>query len=184
MQAQVTDGYTETQSLDIQHFWLRKISGPRLDRKGMIGYTLHLIRLAEFVSQTCSLLQYIPRFYAYLLQTFDINPCLLPFVVPNCMTAFLYAHKALSRGQDTREAGLNAVHKYQLSSVHVGPDEAHVLAVVSNQGKMNRVRRLVAFGSEWWISELTPRTLVLMQNGGFEYTSALRAKCEQGNNYA
>ena len=48
-------------------------------------------------------------------------------------TAFLYAHKALTRGQDTREATLKMMFEDTLPGV--GPDTAVHIGFVSNEGK-------------------------------------------------
>ena len=54
-----------------------------------------------------------------------------------CRTTFLYAHKALTRGQDTREATLKMMFEDTL--IGVGPDPAVHIGFVSNEGKTNPV---------------------------------------------
>ena len=51
--------------------------------------------------------------------------------------SFLYGQSSLSRGQDTREANLNALFRYRLD--HIKPDVGNVLALISFQGKTNQV---------------------------------------------
>ena len=55
-----------------------------------------------------------------------------------CRTTFLYAHKALTRGQDTREATLKMMFEDTLLGVE--PDPAVHIGFVSNEGKTNQVR--------------------------------------------
>ena len=55
-----------------------------------------------------------------------------------CRTTFLYAHNALTRGQDTREATLKMMFEDTLPGV--GPDSARHIEFVSNEGKTNQVK--------------------------------------------
>ena len=54
-----------------------------------------------------------------------------------CRASFLYSQSSLGRGQDTREAHLNALFRYDLN--HIRPDKGRVLALISFQGKTNQV---------------------------------------------
>ena len=66
------------------------------------------------------------------------NNFMYRFHLLGCIKFSLYAHKALTRGQDTREATMKMMFEDRLPGV--GPDPAVHIGFVSNEGKANPVR--------------------------------------------
>ena len=90
-------------------------------------------------------------------------------------TAFLYAHMALSQGQDTREACL--CNLYSTTIDQIGPDHFTHVILISHEGKTNRVSMFdysyCSYATNWGL--LLTLCLVL-QNGNPEWTGAGRSK--------
>ena len=67
----------------------------------------------------------------------DVNNLMHIYHLLDCTTSFLYAHKALIRGQDTREATFKTMVEDTLPTV--GPHLAVHIGFVNNEGKVNPV---------------------------------------------